>query len=208
MKNILIFLVLMLTNVLAFGQNRLGETAWDVAERNSKLIKTEQGYVARNLEDLVDSSVVIVRGQYGGLQARYMDLGEGVSAQRLAEQLKLPIEQIEQMGFPIAIYEFKISEVIKDSDLVGDASTISVQLIESEDAFEVVPWLGEWRSGEHLLFLDLGRGSTYSIRGQMFDMRSQNGMYIFKYGESDVDSTAFGSESGADFISEVRRLSN
>jgi hypothetical protein len=207
MKKLVIIVCFILAADFASAQNQLGESARDVAQRNSKLVRTELGLVPRNLKDLVEASPVIVRGTYGPLLATRLDLGEGRNLEQLVQQLKLPVEQVEQMGFPMATYQFNISEVLKDSNLLDDDDPyLEFEFAESEDALDVLPWLSEHRAGEHLLFLDVASNGTLYIRGQVFDMKLQDGKYIFRFGEDSKESTGFGSENAQAFLRSIDQL--
>jgi len=194
--------------VLASGmsaQNQLGETARDINARNSTFVVTDQGYIPRSLADLVEATPVIVRGSYGPILNHRMDMGEGRTAEQLAQQLRIPIEQARTLGMPIVTYQFDIAEVIKGSNVVEEsAKSLEMEFGESADALEVFPGLGEFRTGEHLLFLDVASNGVLYLRGPIFDMKLEGNQYYFRYNEK--PSTAFGSDNAETFLREVEEL--
>jgi hypothetical protein len=205
MNKVLIFVCVALLTGSVSAQNQLGESARDVTARNSRFVITEQGYVPRNLADLVEATPIIVRGTYGPILNHRMDLGEGRTADQLAQQLKIPIEQARTLGMPIVTYQFDIAEVIKGSGVVEEeAKSLEMEFGESLNALDIFPGLGEFRTGEHLLFLDVASNGVFYLRGPVFDMKLEGNRYQFRYNEK--PSTAFGSDNAEAFLREVEEL--
>src|SRR5690554_6717329 len=115
MRNVGLFLCLLISAQLVFAQNPLGENARDTAIRNQSLMRSENGLVAPNLERLVVSSVAIVRGYYGDLLETYVDYGEGRTLDDVIRETGLPEQNARFLGFPMAKYQFKITHILKDS---------------------------------------------------------------------------------------------
>lgn len=129
-------------------------------ELGKNLVISDGGLGARTLKDLVESSSVIVRGRYGGVVATSIQFPHGQEPQSIpgGERTR---EMAERGGLPHKTIEIEIDEIIKGNEILVNASTLRLGLIESadEEIARAAPWIPEFREGEHLFFLvqEIGR---------------------------------------------------
>lgn len=168
----LIVVFLGLASVLSHAQE---------ASKRDLLIQTvDSGSYAIKLEDLVNASDVIVRGHYGARESMERDYG-GETLESIMNKTGKTAEEAALHGIPVANHEIVIDEIIKGNEILFNSAVLTVQMAESEDAYEVFEWLADSREGEHLLFLQHHpEKDIYSIRGNMFDMKKIGGAYYYR----------------------------
>lgn len=137
------------------------------------------GWIPRDVETLVNSPDIIVKGRFGRLLSHELWWGYSETRESMEERLGDDAHLVNKLGLPSSLYEIIIDDV-----LVGDIeeSTIVYRLLESNP--DDRRYTSE--SDDKMFFLTLNPDGTYGRLGLPYILTNRNGTYIYEYPSESV----------------------
>lgn len=146
-----------------------------------------QGWLPHDVDTLINSSSIIVKGRFGRLLSHEAWFGYSDTRESMQKRLGDETDRVDDFGLPSSQYEIIVDEVLL-GDIEGGA--VVYRLLESDPGNR--RYTNE--SDEKLFFLTLNPDGTYGRLGVPYILTNRNGIYRY---EAPSDSFTNGSDSGA-----------
>lgn len=142
-------------------------------------LDTHTGWIPRDVETLVNSPDIIVKGRFGRLLSHELWWGYSETRESMQKRLGDDAHLVDKLGLPSSLYEIIIDEV-----LFGDIkeSKVVYRLLESDP--DDRRYTSE--SDEKMFFLTLNPDGTYGRLGLPYILTNRNGTYIYEYPSDSV----------------------
>src|SRR5690606_25249858 len=140
----------------------------------------EEGFFARDIESLVNSSDIILFGYYGEFLENFRFYGYDRNRDEIERRLGTTEESvILAMSIPVSDYSIVVDEVLMGEELIPDE--LILRIFEPEDNREMASVI-EHREGRHLFFLTINPDrETVGLHGPMFDMKETSSSFTMLY---------------------------
>ena len=171
----LITLTTIVTVTLSFSGPTYSQplSIMDLYERAE--LDIHKGWYPQDLDTLIRSSDIIVKGKFGRVLSQGPFWGYGETLQSTAQRLGEDPDEIGHLAMPLSEYEIIIDEVF-----LGDiaANTVIFHLLESSPGDR--HFTDE--TDEKLFFLKLNPDEkTYGRPGIPYILTNRNGIYVYEY---------------------------
>ncbi|MDT8399926.1 MAG: hypothetical protein RQ899_15075 [Pseudomonadales bacterium] len=193
-RNTLIFYLLLSQNSFA----QLNESFYNLRHDE------ENGFYAVTIDDLIESSDIIVEGSYGEILSHQTFYGYGRSKEDVKQELNISEIEMSKIGLPMIEYEVVVDTVLKGKEKLADMPILRMYEFLDEHKKATI---ADAREGRHLFFFALNPDNiTLTFRGTMYDMKEVGEAYMFLFNQ--VRMSAFGSYDRENFLIKIKEILN